>query len=105
MTEHSKALRLVEELEGLACNGPDNCESGRVMRAAASLIRAQQEEVRELTASLNEALAEVGKGPLACAQCGLREAAGVHEDASACNSCSAPHLHHSFARAALTEEK
>jgi hypothetical protein len=47
-----KALRLAEDLEGLACNGPDNCESGRVMRAAASLIRAQQEEVKAKDARL-----------------------------------------------------
>jgi hypothetical protein len=79
-----KALRLVEELEGLACNGPDNCESGRVMRAAASLIRAQQERIRTLEAALTRI---------------------VDGDYPAINIASALPVISSIARAALTEEK
>jgi hypothetical protein len=79
-----KALRLVEELEGLACNGPDNCESGRVMRAAASLIRAQQERIRTLEAALTRI---------------------VDGDYPAINIASALPVISSIARAVLTEEK
>jgi multidrug efflux pump subunit AcrA (membrane-fusion protein) len=95
-----KALRLAEELEGLACNGPDNCESGRVMRAAASLIRAQQEEIERLRGALDEIV-----NPLVYMQ-RRADADGTRLDGHMAIYVSRDPAHlQSIARAALTEEK